>query len=114
MFIAQRVIHVIEQQRQVFAAFVCHHNLHARLERHRNEAVEALSFGTRQQSGLESSHVPSAKTKEIAQWRTHRRFLRSIPKHFDLESPEHGRAAIADGDPNPTDRSAGALRLSQH
>ncbi len=114
VLIARRVIDVLEEKLQVFCALVCDHNLHARLEGHRDEAVEALAFGTGKESGLKSGHVSGSERKEISERRAHGWSLKSIPKHFDLQSSEHGGASIACCDPDSPYRPAHALRLGQH
>jgi hypothetical protein len=96
VLIAQRVINVIEQKLKVLTTFICQHDSHATPERHWDVAIETSGLGAGKQGRLKRDHASKSESEEIAEGRADGRFGRSIPKHLDLQSPEHGRASVAD------------------
>src|SRR5450755_1613851 len=113
MFVAQGVIHVIEEKLEILTTLVGHHDFHTCPEGHGNVAVEAFPFRARKKRRLESGHLTKPEPKEVTQRCAYRWLDRSIPEHLNLQPSEHGRTLVVDRDPDPTDGATGPTDLRQ-
>src|SRR6476620_7171274 len=94
VLVAQRVVHIVENQAKVFPALVGKSNLHHKLERHRNIAVEAFALRTGKKRRLKRRHVCQTMSKEISERYRYRRGRSPIPKHLQLQPAQHGRTPV--------------------